>query len=73
MPGGFYPPPSVIASWPTPNYVDPPERGVGVVIVAVIFGVLMLVTASARLWVRFRILREPGLDDYLIALSVVRC
>lgn len=71
MPGGLNPPPSVIASWPIPNYVDPPQRGPGVLIVTIVFTILMLAATSARMWVRFFKTRSPGLDDYLILMAMV--
>ncbi|WEW55337.1 hypothetical protein PRK78_000766 [Emydomyces testavorans] len=74
MPGGFHPPPKVVASWPTPNYVNPTERGPGVVIIASIFSALSLTIAGLRLWVRFKVQREPGLDDYIISVALsARC
>ncbi|KAI2427842.1 hypothetical protein LOZ52_002918 [Ophidiomyces ophidiicola] len=72
MAGGFHPPPAVMASWPRPNYVNPPTRGEGVMIVALVLGVLMLIFVSLRVWVRFRVQREPGVDDYIVLAAVVR-
>lgn len=72
MPGGFHPPKEVMATWPLPNYIDPIQKGPGVIVIAIVFGSLMLLVAGTRLFVRFRILREPGLDDYLIAVAMVR-
>ncbi|EER26245.1 hypothetical protein D8B26_003399 [Coccidioides posadasii str. Silveira] len=71
MPGGFHPPKEVMLSWPPRNYVNPEQRGDGVVILTGVFGVLMLIVVGLRLWVRFRMQREPGVDDYIIAAAVL--
>ncbi|EEP77155.1 predicted protein [Uncinocarpus reesii 1704] len=71
MPGGFHPPPAVMATWPTPNYINPQEKGPGVVIAAAVLGFVMLVIVGLRLWVRFGLQREPGLDDYIIAVALL--
>ena len=63
---------SVIATWPTPNYVDPETRGPGLLVVNVVFSILCLFAVAARLWARLRIVHSPGLDDVLIVISFVR-
>ena len=72
MPGGFHPPPSVIASWPEPNYVDPEARGKGLIVTSGIFGISAFLVVVARLAVRIRIHRRLGLDDYFLTLGLVR-
>ncbi|OCL09519.1 hypothetical protein AOQ84DRAFT_264547, partial [Glonium stellatum] len=69
MPGGIHPPPSVIASWPKPNYITPDTRGPGVAVVAGIFGALAFATVSARLWARAIVQRNVGIDDYLMVVA----
>jgi len=72
MPGGLYPPPSVIASWPKPNYVDPPTASPSNTIVLAIFGVISVFVVSTRMIVRFFIQKNAGLDDYLMLAALVR-
>ena len=72
MPGGFHPPPDVMASWPEPNYIDPETKGKELLVVAIIFCVLALLVVSLRLWTRLCLQGEAGLDDVLITLAMVR-
>jgi hypothetical protein len=65
------PPPSVIASWPPPNYIDPETRGPSLLIVNSVFLALSLAALAGRLWARLVILRAPGLDDILITVAIV--
>ncbi|KAK2768742.1 hypothetical protein FQN54_000598 [Arachnomyces sp. PD_36] len=51
MPGGFHPPPSVIASWPTPNYVDPETKGKGLFAISLILCIAAILAVGARLLV----------------------
>lgn len=61
----------VIASWPTPNYVNPVTRGPGVIIWNIVFLILAMVVVVLRLYTRSRITRTFGWDDALIGLAVV--
>ena len=72
MPGGLYPPLSVIESWPEPNYVNPILRGNALSTLSIAFIVVSLIVVAARLWARFFILRKPGWDDTLICFALVR-
>lgn len=72
MPGGIHPTLEVIASWPRPNYVNPERKGWGLVITTIVLFTLALFTVLARLWARFVLLRNPGLDDLVIVLAMVR-
>lgn len=71
MPGGFHPPPSVIQSWPEPNYVDPEAKGKELLVISLVLTVLAIVFVGARLLVRWRIQKQLGWDDGLLALSLV--
>ncbi|KAL6239592.1 hypothetical protein BDW75DRAFT_236197 [Aspergillus navahoensis] len=64
------PPLEVIASWPTPNYVDPPTRSHGVLIASIILLVLSTIITALRLYTRLRITRTAGLDDILVVLGL---
>ncbi|KLJ10801.1 hypothetical protein EMPG_13839 [Blastomyces silverae] len=71
MPGGFHPPLSVIKSWPKPNYVDPEAKGHDLVAISITLGLLATIAVGARLWVRLKIQRNPGLDDLFLFLSLI--
>ncbi len=71
MPGGLHAPPEVLAHWPQPNYDNPVTHGRGVLIVACALGPLTLAIIFARLWVRFRIQRNAGIDDWIMVFAVV--
>jgi len=73
MPGGYHPPPSVVASWPAPNYIDPPlySRSNPVVTVCVL-GIISVLVVGARMVARFKIQRNAGIDDWLMLAALVR-
>jgi hypothetical protein len=70
MPGGLHPPPSVILSW-VPDYVDPPTRGWAIVILVVILLFFTYLVVGLRLWARFGIAKNSGIDDVLIIFNMV--
>lgn len=65
------PPPSVIASWPTANYVSPVSRGPALLIVELTIGSIAIVTLLARLYVRIFKVNKSGLDDWLMLAAMV--
>ncbi|KAJ5562839.1 hypothetical protein N7461_001600 [Penicillium sp. DV-2018c] len=65
------PPEAITATWPTPNYINPPTRGHGVVIVNVICMSLALLVVSLRLYTRLRITCSAGIDDVLIVIGLI--
>lgn len=69
----MHPNAEVIASWPAPNFVNPPTRGSALTVVNIIFIILVFLTAGARFYTRLRITRSFGLDDWMIGLSLVCC
>ncbi|OAG14375.1 hypothetical protein CC77DRAFT_918980, partial [Alternaria alternata] len=71
MPGGPHPPLSVVASWPAPNYVNPEGRGRVTTIIAGILSPITFFVIFARIWVRFYLQRNPGLDDWLMIAALV--
>ena len=71
MPGGLHPPLTVIASWPTANYVNPVSHGNALFVITVVTLVLVPIVVSARLWARFVVLRKPGWDDFLLCFAMV--
>jgi hypothetical protein len=70
MPGGIHPPFSVILSW-KPNYVNPENRGWGVVILVSVLLILTYIVVCMRIWARFRLLKNSGIDDALIIFNMV--
>ena len=62
---------SVIASWPTPNYVDPTNRGPALEYVCIIFSVLAITIVAARIYSRLVITRAPGWDDFLVVVGLI--
>lgn len=65
------PPLEVMATWPTPNYVDPPTRGHGVLVVNIICICLAFLVVMLRLYTRIRITCSFGVDDVFITLGLV--
>jgi hypothetical protein len=66
-------PVAVIESWPAPNYIDPAKQPPQKLIAyATIFGLLAILTAAGRLWSRFRLQRNAGIDDYFFIAALVR-
>jgi hypothetical protein len=64
--------PSAVASWPTPNYINPETRGPELWIVSGIFFFVATVSVWTRLYSRCFIRHWFGLDDWLILVAYVR-
>lgn len=71
MPGGLHPPADVIASWPKPNFVDPELRGDGLLVGSVLLVTIAFLVVCMRLWSRFIVMHQGGLDDVLIVVAMV--
>ncbi|KAH7395323.1 hypothetical protein DE146DRAFT_615745 [Phaeosphaeria sp. MPI-PUGE-AT-0046c] len=71
MPGGLHPTIEIFLEWPKPNYVDPVTKPKYVLILSCILGPISLALLLVRLWVRLRIQRNPGWDDWLMVASWV--
>lgn len=71
MPPFQLPPLSVIATWPTPNYTTPPNRGPANVLLNGIFLPLVSLVISVRLYTRLSLSHSFGLDDALIILAFI--
>jgi hypothetical protein len=65
------PPITVIAQWPTPDYVDPVTRGPAILIVNVTFVVLVLVAFVGRFYSRIVIKKWLGIDDFMCVFALV--
>ncbi|KAI5808650.1 hypothetical protein DFH27DRAFT_233961 [Peziza echinospora] len=60
-----------LASWPTPNYVNPVSRAkASLVVVGVLLPLAVLIMAG-RLYTRIRIVKTVGLDDWLMLMSTI--
>jgi hypothetical protein len=71
MPGGLHPPLSVLNAWPSTPPPDAPTRPQAFSDVILVLWVLSLLVVSGRLVARYFYLRNLGLDDVLITLSMV--
>jgi hypothetical protein len=67
---GLHPPVSVIATW-SPNYTDPEIGGRYVIIVASVLLAFVYVVVALRVWARFHLAKNSGIDDYLIVTNLV--
>jgi hypothetical protein len=64
-------PPEVMATWPQPNYDDPVRRGNALIITELSIVSVAILTLVARLYVRFRIVRTSGADDWVMLVAMV--
>lgn len=65
------PPEAILATWPTPDYIDPSTRGHGVLIVNATCLPLAFIVVSLRLYTRIRITYSAGVDDVLIIIGLI--
>jgi len=63
-------PPSVTATWPPPNYVNPTLHPPTIIIFSAIFGFLALASTIGRLWSRFKVQGNGGVDDWCFLASL---
>lgn len=64
-------PPEVIASWPKPNYVNPEHQGPHLMIVVIGCFTISSVVVALRTYVRVKIKRNVGWDDWLMLSTLV--
>lgn len=65
------PPPSVMATWPKPNYIDPLTRGSGLLVANTVLSSISFIVTSLRVYTRVRITATPGMDDVFAILAFV--
>jgi hypothetical protein len=66
------PPPSVLASWPQPNYENPSvTRGPAVLILTLVFAPITFIIVLLRTYTRVCISRSFGADDTCILLALI--
>jgi hypothetical protein len=70
MPGGTHPPLSVIMTW-SPNYIDPETRGWGLIVLCIVLMVLVYIVVALRVYARFIMSRNAGIDDVLTVINLV--
>lgn len=66
------PPPSVLSTFPAPNFVNPDTAGPAAFIIVSVLLFLVIVLLGIRIYTRLWISRGFGLDDILIMLAFVR-
>ena len=66
----LHPPLSVVETW-TPNYTNPVTGGESVLVVIAVLGALGYVVVALRLWARFVVAKNAGIDDALIIFNMV--
>lgn len=65
------PPSSVLASWPTPNYIDPVTHGPANIVVIPLLLAFVFLFLCIRFYTRLLITRGFGVDDILVLLAFV--
>lgn len=65
------PPPDVVASWPAPNFTNPETRGPALIIVEILALSIGCILLGLRMYVRVRITRSVGWDDWLMVAGAV--
>jgi hypothetical protein len=70
MGGGLHPPLSVLGTW-TPNYVDPEMRGWTFPAIIIVLYILAFAAVFLRVFARLVYMRNAGIDDLFIVLSLV--
>ncbi|KAF2856275.1 hypothetical protein T440DRAFT_104161 [Plenodomus tracheiphilus IPT5] len=65
------PPPSVLKTWPKPNYVDPVTRGNALMIIELTLLPIAMIVVFLRMWIRISWLKKSWWDDYLMIVAMV--
>lgn len=66
------PPPELVATWPKPNYINPEHQGPQLTVIVLIFCTLSYIVVGLRTYVRVRIKKTAGWDDWLMLATLVR-
>jgi hypothetical protein len=67
----FATPLDTLASWPTPNYIDPATRDLGISYLSPILLAITTICVVVRLYTRIFVRRWFGPDDLLVLISWV--
>lgn len=62
---------SVIVTWPTPNYVNPPTMGWAPIGIIATLTVVVIVVFCLRMYARLVKLKNVGWDDWVMVAAVV--
>jgi hypothetical protein len=65
------PPPSVIASWPHPNFINPETRGNANIILNIVLYALLLFFIALRIFTRTHLRSSFGADDVFMLLALI--
>jgi hypothetical protein len=66
----LHPPLSVVETW-KPNFINPETGGTSVIVVVAVLLGLGYVVVALRLWARFVVAKNAGIDDALILFNMV--
>ena len=66
-------PSSVVASWPKPNYIDPPTQGLALQWASIALSAIGLLIVVLRCYTRIFLTRAFGLDDAFIIFALALC
>ena len=66
----LHPPLSVVATW-QPNFINPETGGTDVIVVVAVLLALGYIVVAMRLWARFVMAKNAGIDDALILFNMV--
>ncbi|KAF2668345.1 hypothetical protein BT63DRAFT_273763 [Microthyrium microscopicum] len=70
MPGGIHAPVEVILSWPQRSQ-NPIRRGWAITVTAIVLWAITVTVVFFRIWARFIIQRNKGIDDYVIIVGLI--
>ncbi|KAI5782611.1 hypothetical protein EDC01DRAFT_220039 [Geopyxis carbonaria] len=65
------PPPSEYTTWPKPNYDNPETKGISLLVIGIILITIAFIVVLMRLYVRWHILHNVGVDDWLMVLALI--
>ncbi|KAK2031092.1 hypothetical protein LX32DRAFT_557779 [Colletotrichum zoysiae] len=68
-----FPPATVMLSWPSPNHVNPVERGPALMVVELASLSVALFCLCLRLYVRFFVVHKTWWDDWLMIAATIFC
>lgn len=65
------PPLAVLLAWPRPNYINPENRGPGLLIIEMVFLGIATICLCLRMYIRIFKIRQTGWDDWLMVAAMV--
>ncbi|KAK1524539.1 integral membrane protein [Colletotrichum paranaense] len=67
------PPIDVLIHWPRPNYINPENRGPGLLIIEMVFLGIAMICLCLRMYIRIVKIRQTWWDDWLMVAGMVFC